>query len=228
MRKILVTALAAMAVAIATIAGAPTAVASPSLVSGSAIYMDRGTEGLARCTLGFVLPGKDGLAEGLTAGHCGKVGDAVTNEGGVVIGSYVDSIETNFGEDIARIRLRGDGLPANSSSTYVPFNGKWLPILGVMSPAELNETRPILCKVGITTGQTCGPMLGEATEENFNFAAKSDHGDSGSAIFAFDGKGIYAAGVLLGTPVGSDQTVIGTPVVDFAKQWGVSVESPGR
>lgn len=223
-RKALLATLVALTVAIATFTGAPTATAAPSLVSSSAIYMNSGS----RCTLGFVLPGSDGHAEGITAGHCGNVGDLVTNQNGVTIGYYVNSVKTNSNEDIARIRLRGDGLPTGSASTYVPFNGQWWPILGVMSPEELNTTRPVLCKVGSTTGQTCGLMEGEATASTIKFRAASDHGDSGSPIFAMNTEGVYAAGVLLGSPIKDNGVIYATPVLDFAKEWGVTVQSPGQ
>ncbi len=180
------------------------------------------------CSLGFVLPGADGKAEGLTAGHCGNAGDVVTDRDGNRLG-FVSESSGGLAGDIALIRF--DGLPQGSLTTWVPFDDRMLPVLGSMSLAEVMESRPVLCKVGRSTGQSCGAVARTYASNALQFVAPSDSGDSGAPVYAMGDGGVFAVGVLFGSSVdgrgvGTGEYTGITGLSDFASQWGITVASP--
>lgn len=212
-------ALVAVAATLAmTLSPASAYAATPPVHAGTEIRV-----GDQICTLGYVLPGADGKAEGVTAGHCGKVGDSVLDKDGTYLGYIADSLD-DYNGDIARIRF--DGLPGGSLTTWVPNQGKMLPVLGSMSFADVMQTQPILCKVGRTTGESCGPLQGAPGKAQVAFAAVSDHGDSGGPVYALGDKGVYAVGILFSGSGDGGVLSGATGITQFADQWGLTVESP--
>jgi hypothetical protein len=217
---------AAVVVATAMVVSPATAhAATPPVHAGTEIRVANNI-----CSLGYVLPGADGKAEGLTAGHCGKVGDVVTDRGGNHLGYIADS-SGGLAGDIARIRF--DGLPQGSLTTWVPFDDRMLPVLGSMTLAEVMESRPVLCKVGRTTGQSCGAVARTYANNALQFVASSDKGDSGAPVYALGDGGVFAVGVLFGSSVDGQGVGTGeytgiTALSDFASRWGLTVASPAR
>ncbi len=171
--------------------------------------------GKAACTLGFVLAGSDGMAEGLTAAHCGEVGRPVTTVDGTPIGTIV--AHGPEGADIARVDI------ATSLTVYAQV-GTIGSVHDIIDIATLNTQRPLLCKQGITTGLSCGPLIGKATEGYMTFAAATEHGDSGSPVYALTRSGeLVAAGILEGSEVDNPAIAVATPVKPFVELWKMSV-----
>ncbi len=209
---------AAVATAAMVLSPASAAAATPPVHAGTEIRV-----GNQICTLGYVLPGPDGKAEGVTAGHCGVVGDSVTDKNGTYLGYIADSLN-DYNGDIARIRF--NDLPGGSLTTWVPYQGKMLPVLGSMTFADVMQAQPVLCKVGRTTGESCGPLQGAPGKAQVAFAAASDHGDSGGPVYALSSDGVYAVGILFSGSGNSEALSGATGIAQFAEQWGLTVASP--
>lgn len=213
--------LAAMAVVLAIAASPVPALAAPAagpagqLKPSSRIDIAATTDQAAVCTLGFVFTGRDGMAEALTAAHCGAIGTKVTTERGIAVGTIVDHGAS--GADIARIDI-------STELTVYADVADIGEVSDTISVAALNEQRPLLCKKGVSSGLTCGPLVGTATAGYFEFAAASKEGDSGSPVYALTRKGdLLAAGILEGSPVGQPNVAVAAPVEPFIKAWKMSV-----
>lgn len=171
--------------------------------------------GPAACTLGFVFAGSDGMAEGLTAAHCGEVGNKVTAADGTMVGTIV--AHGPSGADIARVDI------ATSLTVYAQV-GTIGSVHDIIDIETLNSQRPLLCKQGITTGLSCGPLVGRATDGYMTFTAATEHGDSGSPVYALTRSGeLLAAGILEGSEIDNPQVAVATPVKPFVDLWEMSV-----
>jgi hypothetical protein len=195
--------------------GAATLLASTSHAAPSSAPTSEIVVGQAVCTLGFVLAGSDGMAEGLTAAHCGEVGRPVTTVDGTRVGTIV--AHGPEGADIARVDI------ATSLTVYAQV-GTIGTVHDIIDVATLNAQRPLLCKQGITTGLSCGPLIGKATEGYMTFAASTEHGDSGSPVYALTRSGeLVAAGILEGSEVENPAIAVATPVKPYVDLWKMSV-----
>mgnify|MGYP002715106945 CR=1 FL=1 len=195
------------------------------IVPGGRIYNTRKNSG---CSTGFIAS-RDNRAFIITAGHCGDIGDQFVVQDrqgntlllGEMVESYVEqSGEAITGADIGLIELYDDAKQHVDSS--LPVNAK---IQGVISPAEAAQREMAICRLGATTGYSCGVFVDEDQAGQFHFRNISDRGDSGGAIFAFDGTNAYALGVV---SRGSDynKTLAGGMSIGEAVQyWGLTVHS---
>lgn len=166
------------------------------LAPGTAIYNKR--TGM-RCSTGHIA-GKEGHVFVVTAGHCGNTGDSFyyNSDSGrrVTFGTMrVETENTNVkgfvnSSDIGLIEITNPRAKYNSSPN---LDGE---LAGWISNEEVERTRPTICRLGSTTGFSCGNYLGINREVGgFYFANHAAKGDSGGAVYALvDGK-YYAAGV---------------------------------
>ncbi|SFF81624.1 Trypsin [Actinacidiphila alni] len=156
----------------------------------------------------------------LTAGHCafGK-SDPTWKADGQTLGQ-VQTFRRDS-EDWALIHVTDDNV-ARQLSTDIPVSAtESLTIASELrSPSDF-PPGSIVCKRGVTTGFTCGPIIANGVTQQIDDPATgyvlqgatrvklvSDHGDSGGAVFAIDPSGatnsVIALGLLSAGSEGND------------------------
>lgn len=193
------------------------------IVPGGRIYNTR-TGGY--CSTGFIAS-RDNRAFIVTAGHCGNVGDQFLVEdsygGQLVIGEMVESFVEGSstaitGADIGLIELYDEAKPHVDAA--LPLNEK---LQGWITPQEAAKRDMTICRLGSTTGYSCGVMVGVEGAGQFSFRNIVDRGDSGGAIFAYDSSGPWALGV---TSNGSDYNktlLYGMEIAGAMQHWGLQL-----
>lgn len=149
--------------------GTAAAQAPAVLGGGSGILIG----GEALCTLTSIGHDSGGRLVGLTAGHCGEPGQAIVSESRQDVGTVGRIAGKSRDLDYAVI----DFDPAK----VVPVNriGS-LTINSVGSPAEFPD---VVCKQGLTTGNTCGVVWGDLLQSNETWTQLCViEGDSGSPV----------------------------------------------
>ncbi|MER5263616.1 S1 family peptidase [Actinosynnema sp. NPDC002837] len=191
--------------------------------SPTTLYDTRGGDayyiGSGRCSVGFAVSG--GF---VTAGHCGRVGNATTGYNRVSQGSFAGS---SFpGNDYAWVRT-------NSSWTSRPwvnrYNGSNVTVTGSTSAA----IGAAICRSGSTTGWRCGTV--QAKNQTVNYAqgavygmtrtnACAEPGDSGGSWVAGSGYS-QAQGVTSGGSgnCSSGGTTFFQPVGEILSAYGLSL-----
>lgn len=173
--------LVAVIAIIALAVGAPTALARPAdglLAPGSAITV-AGPENLL-CTAGFVARNQRMAPVMFTAGHCDNGGqiemDTKAAAGLVPVGEFVVSqFDGDRGEqtDVAVMSLKG----------VVPLSAKIGGQIPVSTAISTVYPGMQLCKSGVTTGVSCGPVV-SISGSKVKFAATVAAGDSGGPVYA--------------------------------------------
>ncbi|WP_157920659.1 hypothetical protein [Rhodococcus sp. H-CA8f] len=188
--------------------------AAPGILSPAdplvAVSVDGTTD---TCTLGFLFTGSDGYARGVTAAHCGKVEQKLTTTNRQAVG-----VVTQHGQgDIALINITTE-LRVFSK---LPGIGD---IRGAITPEEINRTQPLLCKRGIASGLVCGLLTAPAEAGFFTMSGGSDHGDSGSPVWAISEDGsLWAAGIVSGVTTNESGDAFVIPIAPYMTQWGLTI-----
>lgn len=169
------------------------------------------------CTAGFAAQGPDGFYL-LTSGHCDALDGAEWTYGDDAPLGYVATSEKDdaLQLDAAAIRLDpGLGPPVGD------IDGRYV-VTGALGGDELEPGMPI-CKVGATTGETCGEITsvdGDVVETS----VFSLEGDSGSPGFVKHPDGtVSAVGILSGSPDGDDYTTYFILVAPVLGKWGLNL-----
>lgn len=165
------------------------------------------------CTLGFLFTGADGYARGVTAGHCGQVGDSVSTTSGEPVGQVV---EQGRG-DVALLDIRTDLQVFGA----IPGVGE---VRGVITAEELNRTQPLLCKRGIASGLVCGRLTSPASAAFLSMSGGSVAGDSGSPVWvtADDGS-LLAAGIVSGVMNDGSEDAYVIPIAPYMTHWDLTI-----
>lgn len=126
--------------------------------------------GDALCTTTVAGYDAGGSPVAVTAGHCGAPGSPVTS-GDDPEQTPVGTVVRTGSQDNGVILLNDNAVVTRS------YNDVTVDDLGGPAPAPLQE----VCKTGISTGRSCGPVLGQAGTE---IAAQicAGHGDSGAPV----------------------------------------------
>lgn len=197
-RRILTTATAVLVV----FAGAPLAHAdNKPLATGTQIVVSN-ADGSATCTLGPRVTRDDRMVF-LTSGHC-----AINNKRTEV---YVNS------EHVGTITHSGSPDSAATDVALVDVDQSLISykMVGgieqskVLLPGDFKRGTPV-CKVGATTGTTCGKYVGMNPDGTIRTTITADHGDSGAAVFVPFGD--YRAGIIGLVSRGNDRFVMVTPI----------------
>lgn len=179
-----------------------------------------------RCSTGFIAS-TGNRAFIVTAGHCGDVGDQFyiqdAQGGNMMIGEMVESYVERSGNsiagaDIGLIEIYDDAKPYVDSA--LPMDQQ---LKGWITPEEAQRRNMGICRLGSTTGYSCGVFVSVEPAGQFYFRNISDRGDSGGAIFAYDDSGVWALGVM---SRGSDHnpTLAGGMEIAGAMQyWGLTL-----
>ncbi|MBY4571149.1 peptidase S1 [Gordonia sihwensis] len=162
---------AVIAIGAAAVALSPAAVAhaapAATVGGGSGIVIDN----RSLCTVTAVGHDRGGRLVGLTAGHCGDVGDAVSLERNRRAGTIGRIVTKSKGWDVAVIRLD----PARVRAVRTVGHAR---IAGVGAyPQPFSN----VCKAGRTTGFTCGPTLLVNGSRSYSYVCSAP-GDSGGPI----------------------------------------------
>jgi len=157
-----------------------------------------------RCTVSFSLPGKSGYPWGITAGHCGNIGDKVytvpkNNEwsSSHFLGTirYKSKINSSNGDgDWAAIRL--------STKAKTPLSHNNVPMQ--LNTKNVKEGSSV-CKAGSRTGYSCG-MQGDKNVKAILSGMEEDTQTSG---YLDEIKKICALPGDSGSPVFSDFGIVG-------------------
>lgn len=177
------------------------------------------------CSTGFLASKGERLFI-ITAGHCGDLGDqfyvsdAQNNWSyvGEMVESYLQESADGgiYGTDIGLIEITGD---ARYRST-LPLD---LPMQGWITPQEAQQRNMMICRLGATTGYSCGEFESIGNGGLFYFRNISDRGDSGGAIFAVDDSGVWALGVSSNVS-DSNKTLLGAMEIGSAiNHWGLTI-----
>lgn len=129
-----------------------------------------------RCTVGYVTP-----THAYTAGHCGDVGQVVTDTHGTTIGTI-----TADGPYLRGSHDRADDWAVIELDA--PAGGNVFSGDGVVSHQDVIPGDRV-CKYGMTTGTTCGNVAGVGDGVIY-MTAPIYKGDSGGAVWVV-GKGFY-------------------------------------
>lgn len=143
-------------------AAAPNVLAGPSMP----IYVGNNI-----CTLAVVGYDKAGNKVGITAGHCGKPGAPVTSMDSERAGQ-IGTVVRNGYPDYAVIKFN------NKVRLTRSYNNVHLNALGGPTPGSLQQ----MCKTGVATGTSCGPMLAISGPFLVSHLCGSV-GDSGAPIY---------------------------------------------
>lgn len=138
------------------------------------------------CTVAVTGTDARGAKIAITAGHCGGIGQDVSSYDAPAAGS-IGTISRVVAGDIAVITLHPH---VNITRSY---NGVTIDQLGGPQPMPWDT----LCKTGITTGTSCGPVLTSGHTQIMTHFCGS-FGDSGAPIYA----GNRLVGVLNGGVAG--------------------------
>lgn len=208
-RRLTVAATAVLGATASVLAGAAPASAAPRVVVGPGSEIDivqkETAEGIevAACTLGVLAYAPDGRRVGVTAGHCGKVGQEVTvpapGQARTLIS--VGRFEKSSNPPTAIV----DGREVSTDVAHpdwgtVSFKAG-VPLvnqLGKAAPRSLGKARigDKVCSQGRTSGWVCGTVT-DVTANRFRTDLKLRSGDSGASLIRVsDGAalGIHATG----------------------------------
>lgn len=207
------TPLALISAAIVAVIAPAVSGASPGMLSPADPLLVSSASGSRTCTLGFLFTGADGYARGVTAGHCGDIGDVATTTSGNQVGKI-----TRHGRgDLALIDIRTELRVFGK----VPGIGE---VRGVITPDEINRTQPLLCKRGIASGLTCGHLTSPAEKDYFVMSGGSVSGDSGSPVWATAADGsLRAAGIVSGVMDDGSGDAYIIPVAPYMQEWGLAI-----
>nr|WP_183373157.1 S1 family peptidase [Gordonia humi] len=125
----------------------------------------------ALCTMTAVGHDRAGRLVGLTAAHCGGVGNTIRSERNRAAGVIGTIVTRSPSLDVAVIRLDPSRVHAVRQVGKARIHK-----VGVY-PRPLSN----VCKAGRTTGFTCGPTLVHDGPETLSYVC-ADHGDSGGPI----------------------------------------------
>ncbi|WP_075725197.1 S1 family peptidase [Corynebacterium aquilae] len=128
------------------------------------------------CTLAVAGYDAAGNKVGLTAGHCGNVGDEVYSADSWENGVTGTVAAKDPGGDVAVIKLDEDATAVTRSYNGVTVNG-----VGATPAQPLAN----LCKMGVATGLTCGPSLVTTDQVNISQVCAMQ-GDSGGPLVVGD------------------------------------------
>lgn len=148
MKNTFTAALAAVALILLGIGAAPAAAApTVAIGGGSSILVLKGGNEANACTVTTIGRDGSGALVGLTAGHCGDPGNGVLAEEHQDAGSIATVVFKNAGMDYSVLRFDESKVrPTNSVGG--------LRITGIRTEAP--RFGEIACKMGRTTGRTCG------------------------------------------------------------------------
>jgi hypothetical protein len=209
------TSLAAVSAAIFAVMAPAVSVASPGTLSPADPLLVDSATGSRTCTLGFLFTGVDGYARGVTAGHCGEVGEMATTTSGNSVGK----IAKQGRGDLALIDIRTDLRVFGK----IPGIGE---VRGVITPEEINRTQPLLCKRGIASGLVCGHLTAPAESTFFVMSGGSVSGDSGSPVWATAEDGsLRAAGIVSGVMDDGSGDAYIIPIAPYMQEWGLTISS---
>jgi hypothetical protein len=167
--------------------------------------IDIGFIGYEGCTSGFSIWNEAFGYFGTTAGHCGAQGNLVRMTGtNIPVSSVAADFAPSSGTtntDAMTFSLSA----ADATSTIRNDGGTTRPVWWKLADASLTNTLQ-LCKVGVDTGTTCGPItdVGKTLSDgtltvtgSVCMQAFTDFGDSGGPVEQpRDGGGVWAAGLI--------------------------------
>ncbi len=142
--------------------------AAPSVLAGPSMPIYVGNN---ICTLSVVGYDKAGNKVGITAGHCGGPGAPVVSMDAEKAGQ-IGTVVRNGYPDVAVIKFN------NKVRLTRSYNNVSIGALGGATPASLQQ----LCKTGVATGVSCGPMLAISGPFLVSHLCGSI-GDSGAPIY---------------------------------------------
>ncbi|MCX6471230.1 hypothetical protein [Williamsia herbipolensis] len=160
------------------VAGAGTASAKPDIFlgGGSGIVILKGGNDGSACTLTTIGRDSAGRLVGLTAGHCGTVGQPVYSEAFPSRGQAGRIIVSNTPLDFDVIQF--------DANRVVPLRS-----VGGVTIRSISTAAPqfpsVLCKTGRTTGRTCGVTFFSDNQSHFSAVCVAE-GDSGSPVVVGD------------------------------------------
>lgn len=174
------------------------------------------------CTFGFFV-GHEGREQVLTAGHCGHVGSVISANpfeeiGSVEVGTLVrqDYDHHTDNVDIAVIDIEDDRL---IDSHELPFAE---PLLGVKDAVWVGEHRPRLCRLGRTSGVSCGEYLGMTPGGQILAHLEAEGGDSGGPVVAVTDEGLWAVGLTAAEHNHRRETTV-TPIAEWMEEWDLTL-----
>ncbi|WP_127781932.1 S1 family peptidase [Rhodococcus sp. X156] len=148
------------------------------------------------CSTGFAVTARSGAEGFITAGHCGRAGNAVQTAGGAELGSIAATSfpETDFGWVAMLPGFTGTGTVSQHDGTTVPVRGA--------APAAVGDP---VCMSGQASGWHCGEVV--ALDQTVQYdqglvsgltatSICSDAGDSGGAFISGNqAQGVVSGGV---------------------------------
>lgn len=218
LRRMSTAAAVTSALVVGMLLGAPVASAEGAWIApGDKILIpDQGTDELASCTAGPYVQMSDGSGAILTAGHCGATGQPVyvSRPGGRQrVGSILRSSSTEY-TDVAIIPLKPSQM--NVKALLTKDSGRVVsgvaPAAMLASMTKTGDATITVCTKGITTGERCG-VVERSDPRGLVVRMESNHGDSGSTVWATTPKGAnLVVGLLRGTMIDDPTGTVIQPI----------------
>ena len=102
----------------------------------------------------------------------------------------------------------------------LPMNTK---LKGWITPQEAERRNMEICRLGATTGYSCGVFVSVDKAGQFYFRNIMDRGDSGGAIFAVDRSGVWALGVVSRVSDYNKTLGGGMEIASAMRHWGLTL-----
>lgn len=190
MRRVLSAVAAAIVLPIAPVMTAPMAYAAPIAATGFPIYM--ATEGgsiKGRCTLGPLVE-RGGRYAFLTSSHCAINGKRTP----IYMGNNIRIGTITRADDDSRTSRDYALVAVKQEYVNKRFFGKTKQAFMLAHTELTPEMR--LCKVGATTGMTCGNMTKVLGDGTIDTNIPADHGDSGGPVVVANDSGVGIVGLI--------------------------------
>lgn len=159
---------------------------------GTPIYLGHNS----MCTLAVAGTDAQGRKIGITAGHCGKVGDTVRSADSYWVGDSGTVVSTGTTSDYSLIELGSNATISNS------YNGVTVDAVGGQVSSGEH-----LCKNGVATGYTCG-LVWTADQRTTMSQVCATQGDSGAPLLA----GTRLVGIMSGGIIPNYDLACKTPL----------------
>ncbi len=167
-----------VATAVWTGSTAPAKAAPVVTLGGGAGIVVGSARSVELCTLNSIGRDRTGALVGLTAGHCGVVGEAVRSES-VASAGFLGIIATS---------IQTGGSAAALDYAVIRFDPARVRPSAVYGRNVITGTGPdprtggVACKQGRTTGYRCGSILSRLSPTSIVLASCSQPGDSGGPV----------------------------------------------
>lgn len=197
---------------------AATGVAGPVVPGATLRVWNTNTTHDSICTAGFLARNSRGAPVLLDAGHCDQGGPVTMSDAngqqvpvaGFVVSTF-DGAE-NDDTDIAALQI-------SKGITAQPDIGGAIPVAGWTSAVAPGD---VLCKIGATSGRSCGHVV-SVSPSKVKFTAAIEPGDSGGPVYAMNPDGTALAVGITIRKATDDGDAVAELIGPWMRRWSLTI-----